>query len=184
MICSVCHKDSVIIEPAARPYPARYRCLNLNCGWISTRAPGVKARDNLVVRSGSHKPGNGGSTPPPATIPVCVPRTVRKEDEVEKQNNDHNALDDAVKHFQTIKMKRCPRCQGMKPLNDFYRDAARADGRKCACKECEGKGKVNHRVKSNPVPSVTADQLFRQLIREAIAPIEKALLDVKERFGL
>ena len=33
--------------------------------------------------------------------------------------------------------KKCPRCNKVKSLNDFYRDASRKDGRSYCCKSCK-----------------------------------------------
>jgi hypothetical protein len=33
-------------------------------------------------------------------------------------------------------MKTCTGCSGLKPPEDYYRDATRGDGRMCKCKEC------------------------------------------------
>ncbi|MEE9354756.1 MAG: hypothetical protein V3U75_04125 [Methylococcaceae bacterium] len=46
--------------------------------------------------------------------------------------------------------KRCSKCKEIKPLSDFYKKAAKKDGRTCACKSClrlycqSEKGKATH----------------------------------------
>jgi hypothetical protein len=64
--------------------------------------------------------------------------------------------------------KRCYACEGMKPVEDFYRNALCRDGRRNICKSCSGERAKAWR-KANPGRIAEHDKRYERKHPEAVA---------------
>lgn len=48
-----------------------------------------------------------------------------------------------------MKTKRCPKCEKVKPIDDFYKNKSRKDGFACWCKNCNGEYQKNNHKRAS-----------------------------------
>ena len=74
--------------------------------------------------------------------------------------------------------KRCPKCDTIKPISDFYRDKSRSDGHDGHCKKCKLKNREKW-LKSNPDYYKNYGKMYYLKNREKLLAISNEYQKIK-----